>query len=185
MRFTLSALLLGFLLDLALGDPRWLYHPIRLVGHLITGTERVLRGLFPETKKGELAAGVFFGLFVVAVSTAVPFLILLVAAKIHLWLFFALCVVWDYQLLATKALKVDSMKVYTNKRNLGIHASRICGLHHSTGEYILFLDQDDVIEPRYFLSQFQAIGDSDAVICNATQNSRSRYSDAEFNNIIN
>lgn len=60
----------------------------------------------------------------------------------------------------------DSMKVYTNKRNLGIHASRICGLHHSTGEYILFLDQDDEIAPNYLLSQIQNIGSADAVVCN-------------------
>ena len=31
MRFTLCALLLGFLLDLLLGDPHWLYHPIQAV----------------------------------------------------------------------------------------------------------------------------------------------------------
>ncbi|MCI8598289.1 MAG: cobalamin biosynthesis protein CobD [Lachnospiraceae bacterium] len=113
MRLYLFALILGFLLDLIFGDPAWFYHPVQIIGLLISRTEPGFRKLFPKSDKGELAAGVFFGLFVVAVSTAVPFLILLVAAKIHLWLFFALCVVWDYQLLATKALKVESMKVYT------------------------------------------------------------------------
>ena len=90
MRFTLSALLLGFLLDLALGDPRWLYHPIRLVGHLITGTERVLRGLFPETKKGELAAGALLVLVVAGITTAAPALILYGAGKLNQGLLFAL-----------------------------------------------------------------------------------------------
>ena len=33
MAFHISALVLGFLLDLAFGDPRWLYHPIRLIGN--------------------------------------------------------------------------------------------------------------------------------------------------------
>ena len=28
---------IGFVLDLMLGDPGWLYHPVRLIGHLITG----------------------------------------------------------------------------------------------------------------------------------------------------
>ena len=29
------AVLLGFLLDLLLGDPQWMYHPVRLIGSLI------------------------------------------------------------------------------------------------------------------------------------------------------
>ena len=47
MELSILAVGLGFLLDLLLGDPHWLYHPIRLVGHLITGLETVLRRIFP------------------------------------------------------------------------------------------------------------------------------------------
>ena len=60
----------------------------------------------------------------------------------------------------------NNLNVYTNKSNLGVHASRICGLHHSKGEYILFLDQDDEIAPNYLLSQLQSIDSADAVVCN-------------------
>ncbi len=35
MMLSLGALILGFLLDLVIGDPHFLYHPIRLVGNLI------------------------------------------------------------------------------------------------------------------------------------------------------
>ena len=31
MRFGIAALIAGFLLDLLLGDPEWLYHPVRLI----------------------------------------------------------------------------------------------------------------------------------------------------------
>ena len=34
----------GFFLDLIFGDPYWMPHPVRLMGRLINGTERVLRG---------------------------------------------------------------------------------------------------------------------------------------------
>lgn len=34
-------------------------------------------------------------------------------------------------------------RVITNEKNLGIHASRVNGLSHATGDYIIFLDQDD------------------------------------------
>ncbi len=43
MRFGIAALLAGLLLDLLLGDPEWLYHPVRLIGKLITFLEKRLR----------------------------------------------------------------------------------------------------------------------------------------------
>ena len=112
MAVTLGPLVLGFLLDLLIGDPHVLYHPIRLVGNLITVTEKFLRKVFPKTKKGELAAGVFLVLIVSSISTAVPCLILYGAGRIHTGLRFAVETVMCYQLLATRALKDESMKVY-------------------------------------------------------------------------
>ena len=112
MKFHILALILGFLLDLAFGDPRWLYHPIRLIGNLIAWAEKPFRAVFPKSEKGELTAGVFFAVFVVAVSTAVPALVLFLAAKISIWLAFALEVFWSFQILAAKSLKTESMRVY-------------------------------------------------------------------------
>ena len=112
MTFHISALVLGFLLDLAFGDPRWLYHPIRLIGNLIAWAEKPFRAAFPKSEKGELAAGTFFAVFVVAVSTAVPAILLAPASRLSLWLVFALEVFWSFQILAAKSLKSESMKVY-------------------------------------------------------------------------
>ena len=112
MTFHISALVLGFLLDLAFGDPRWLYHPIRLIGNLIAWAEKPFRAAFPKSEKGELAAGTFFAVFVVAVSTAAPAILLALASRLSLWLVFALEVFWSFQILAAKSLKSESMKVY-------------------------------------------------------------------------
>ena len=112
MKFHILALILGFLLDLAFGDPRWLYHPIRLIGNLTAWAEKPFRAVFPKSEKGELTAGVFFAVFVVAVSTAVPALVLFLAAKLSIWLAFALEVFWSFQILAAKSLKTESMRVY-------------------------------------------------------------------------
>ena len=112
MAFHISALVLGLLLDLAFGDPRWLYHPIRLIGNLIAWAEKPFRAAFPKSEKGELAAGTFFAVFVVAVSTAVPALLLALASRLSSWLAFALEVFWSFQILAAKSLKSESMKVY-------------------------------------------------------------------------
>lgn len=108
---TLEALVLGFILDLLIGDPHFLYHPIRLVGNLISVAEKGLRKIFPKTEKGELAAGVFLVLIVTGISTAVPCLLLYGARRLNPWLYFAVQTVTCYQLLATRSLKDESMKV--------------------------------------------------------------------------
>lgn len=58
------------------------------------------------------------------------------------------------------------MCVYNNTRNEGIHKSRINGLKHSKGKYILFLDQDDLISDKCIASQLQSIKEADIVIGN-------------------
>ena len=70
---------LGFGLDLILGDPHWLYHPVRLIGLGISGGEKLLRKIFPKTPKGELAAGAVLAVCIPALSFAVPFLLLWLA----------------------------------------------------------------------------------------------------------
>ena len=55
--YSMPALAAGFILDLMIGDPRWLYHPVCLIGNLIAFLEKILRKIFPKTDKGELAAG--------------------------------------------------------------------------------------------------------------------------------
>ena len=48
----------GFILDLLMGDPRWLYHPVCLIGNLISILEKGIRRVFPKTDKGERAGGI-------------------------------------------------------------------------------------------------------------------------------
>ena len=48
----------GFILDLLMGDPRWLYHPVCLIGNLISRLEKGIRKVFPKTDKGERAGGI-------------------------------------------------------------------------------------------------------------------------------
>ena len=105
-------LTIGFILDLIFGDPAWLYHPIRLIGKLISVTERHLRNIFPKTKRGELKAGAWLMVIVTVTSFIVPFAILKGLALIHPWLANVVEVFWIYQIFATKCLKDESKKVY-------------------------------------------------------------------------
>ena len=43
MKLGIAALIAGYLLDLLLGDPEWLYHPVRLIGKYISTAENRLR----------------------------------------------------------------------------------------------------------------------------------------------
>lgn len=61
---------------------------------------------------------------------------------------------------------IVSVKVIENEKNCGIHQSRINGLKKSTGEYVVFLDQDDEISEEFLLSQYESIGNADIVAAN-------------------
>lgn len=108
----LMALAIGFALDLVVGDPHWLPHPIRLVGRLISGLEWILRRVFPATPKGERAAGVVLVVLVCTISTACAIALLVLCGMASPWLALAVESIMCYQMLATKALKDESMKVY-------------------------------------------------------------------------
>ena len=67
----------------------------------------------------------------------------------------------------------------SNIQNCGIHFSRVQGLLQSSGDYILFLDQDDRISPIYIREQMAALGDADAIICNGKNLNSLVYTSSE------
>ncbi len=109
----LTALSVGFCLDLLLGDPHWLPHPVRWIGNLIATLEPQLRRIFPKTAQGERLAGVVLVVLVVTISSGATCGILWLCNLVSPWLCWAVQVVISYQLLATKSLKDESKKVYT------------------------------------------------------------------------
>lgn len=72
-----------------------------------------------------------------------------------------------------------------NKRNRGIHFSRVHGYQRSKGDYIVFLDQDDVISPVYLREQLKKIEEYDMLICNGKNQSNLIYrSDEELKRAV-
>ena len=106
------ALPAGFALDLLFGDPRWLVHPVCLIGNLIRAGEKKIRKLFGATPQGELAGGTVLVLLVCLLCFFLPFGILFGLYRLAPWAGFCLETFWCYQFLAAKSLKQESMKVY-------------------------------------------------------------------------
>ena len=112
---SLGACVAGFVLDFIFGDPVWLYHPVRLIGKWISFLEKLLRRKTGE--KGQIAAGGILWILTVAVVYGVTAGILWIVRKWSPAAGFILETFWCYQLLATKSLKTESMKVYDRLKN--------------------------------------------------------------------
>ena len=108
----LAAAVLSFLLDLLLGDPAWMPHPVVWMGKAITGLEGTLRRVFPSSRGGELAAGALLALILPVGTLAVTILALWAVGLVHPGLRFLLAVLWGWQALALRGLGKESRRVY-------------------------------------------------------------------------
>lgn len=113
MKWSLYALVIGFGIDLLVGDPHGIPHPVVGIGKLISLLEALFRRLCPKTKNGEILAGALIWICTVAVSVTVPVLLLYGAQCVSVWLRLALESVMCWQVLAAKSLRDESMRVYT------------------------------------------------------------------------
>ena len=118
---TIMACITGFLLDCMFGDPVWMYHPIRVIGNLISVLEKGLRKLLcsqipasEQEKKNrrEVLAGGILWILAVSLSFLVPAVLLFAARKIHPAVRFLLETFWCYQIFAARCLVGESKKVY-------------------------------------------------------------------------
>ena len=103
-----GALLLGFLLDLLLGDPQGWPHIVRAFGALIAWLERML---YPMRNKR--LAGFMLVAITLIVCAGIPAALLFAAWRLSVWAYVVLETLLVWQLLAVKSLRVESGRVYT------------------------------------------------------------------------
>ena len=110
MNFLIPVLpmIIGFIIDLILGDPYTLPHPIRLIGTLISRLEKFTRKHFKDLRAG----GVFLAVTVLVLSTVIPFLMLFVFYKLSMIVGIVAESIFCYYMIAPKCLSDESMKVY-------------------------------------------------------------------------
>lgn len=163
----LLALCIGFVLDLIVGDPHSIPHPVVIIGKLISAIEKLMRRFFPKTVKGEKIAGFVLWLMVVVISTAVPALLLLHCYRLNNWLGLAVESIMCAQILATKSLKDESRKVYDALQTGEIFKSRYAvsmivgrdtaklddkAVARAAVETVAENTSDGVVAPLFFLS---------------------------------
>lgn len=120
-KMIILACVTGFLLDCIFGDPAWMYHPIRVIGNLISVLEKGLRKLLcsriyaseqEKKNKREVLAGGILWILTVSLSFLVPAVLLFAAGKVHPAVRFLLETFWCYQIFAARCLVGESRKVY-------------------------------------------------------------------------
>jgi adenosylcobinamide-phosphate synthase len=138
-------LIAGVGLDLALGDPRWLPHPVRGFGRLVTLAERVWRG----TRLPLRLSGILFWISTVGLAVAIVRLTLPWAA-----------VYWIYALLACRDLDVEAGRVVAALKRDDLEDSR------RNLSWIVGRDTAGLAEPEILRATVETVAENlgDAVV---------------------
>ena len=114
----------GFVLDLLLGDPYWMPHPVVYMGRAISALEDVLRPRLPQTPEGELLGGAILAAALPAGTYVLTSGACALAKKIHPALGVGLETVWCWQALALKGLAQESARVQRELERGDLPAAR-------------------------------------------------------------
>ena len=130
MCYHIFAFIAGFVLDLLIGDPHFIPHPVRLIGSLISFCDKRLNcdaGYNISEKKLNLIKykrGMLLAFTVIFATFTMSVIIIVAAYSINLYAGVIAEAVMTWQILATKCLRVESMRVYDALSTDGVDAGR-------------------------------------------------------------
>jgi len=110
----------AFLLDLILGDPQFLPHPIRWMGKAI----ELLEPAFRNISKNLSISGTFYALFLILSAWAISFVIVVIAGKLHPILGIVIKIVLIYWCISARSLRQSAMEVSRSLMNCGIKEAK-------------------------------------------------------------
>jgi adenosylcobinamide-phosphate synthase len=123
MFYTTISIAAGYIMDLILGDPYCMPHPVVAIGKLITFcTNRMLNE--NNTSYRKKINGLIMVLIVVLASAFVPFCILYLAYSVHIYAGIIVESIMCWQILAAKSLKTESTKVENALKENNIEKAR-------------------------------------------------------------
>ncbi len=112
-------ILIAILLDQLFGDPRWLPHPVRIIGAACMWCERITRAVLPP-----FAAGISSVILVLALTGATTWGMIAGATLLHPWLGTAASIVILYTTIAARDLVRHSTEVHAALQNGGLTEAR-------------------------------------------------------------
>jgi len=163
----LYALLIGFALDMLIGDPQKWPHMVVGMGKLTTIFERTLRKVFPKTSKGELRGGIVLAVLLPLLFGGAAIGLLYICGIVHPLLLLGVESLLCWQCLAMRSLRDESMLVYRQLESGDMEASRkavgrivgrdtasldAAGVTRAAVETIAENTGDGVIAPLLFLA---------------------------------
>jgi len=122
---SLTALVIGFILDLIIGDPIGWPHIVLGYGKLIPFFERGLRKAFPKTDRGALMAGVLLVVIMGVISLGAGIGILVLCRLVSPYLRVAAESILVWQCISLRSLRTASLTVYAPLRENDLPAARL------------------------------------------------------------
>ncbi len=158
-----SIITLALMLDLAMGDPRWLPHPVVLIGRLVSRLEPMLRASI----RHERTAGVLLLIITTGCAATATWLLLYFAACLHPLVGVLAAVLLSATCLAARSLHSESALVAnalmagdidTARRNLSYIVGRDTGnldeaeIWRALVETVAENTSDGIIAPLFWLT---------------------------------
>lgn len=199
------AITLAYILDLILGDPRWLPHPVRGMGWLAKKLELPLR----RAVKSERNAGLIFSAIIISIVWGLTSIIIWQTTSFNRYLGLGFSILFIYTALSIKDLKVESMRVcqaleegdiITARQNLSLIVGRDTqnmdekDIIRATVETIAENTADGIISPLFYAFiggaplalTYKAVNTLDSIV--GYKNERYRYfgwASAKLDDLVN
>ncbi|WP_054956541.1 adenosylcobinamide-phosphate synthase CbiB [Paenibacillus dakarensis] len=133
----------AYLIDLIIGDPRWLPHPVIGMGNAIKRLEKWIRRRF--TQPGQLKkAGILLPVIIAGGSLLITWVVLKGLYLIHPWLATGVEILLIATTIATKGLRAAGMEVYHHLRQGDLPAARKA-LGMIVGRDTAHLDEPEIV----------------------------------------
>ncbi len=104
----MAAIIIGYILDLIIGDPQNPIHPVRIIGAFAGKMEKILRKIFSKMLK---ACGLITALITISVTFFITYLVVLYAEKINVYAGILIEGIIIYFCISGKGLIFEGMKV--------------------------------------------------------------------------
>jgi len=162
---TTGILLLACTLDAILGDPRWLPHPVRLMGRTIAWFEQGVRRV-AANRTGELVAGIVLALGLPAVSYSLAWLAIEWSGRVHEVAGKGMEVLLAFTTLASRDLANHAMAVWRALETGSLEQARMAvaqivgrdtaqlsegEIVRATVETVAESTSDGIVAPLFFL----------------------------------